>query len=504
MSEVERFEVLGVGDVTAVLGVLVDRLGLRVEFDEHVARRRLDSADRRLAGAGVVLEHRTTAGGTAALVWMQGGRVVHRFAGVALDPPADAGAAGLPERLATVAGVAPLVADEPVDSRLASLSLLDDEDKTTVRVVVDHTPIGTDPVPVLIEVMALRGYRSEADRLVAELQRHLTVQATTTSSEDRSAPRSTGLSMTGSMTAVEGWRIVLRRLTTNMNEHFVGVLSGRDPEDLHAFRVAVRRIRTLLREGKAVLPSDERARFRSEFLWLGDVTTPTRDADVLVADHPQFVAALGVDHQDWLAPMLEVFWSHRSAVQTQMVAELRSQRRIEFGAAWAAWLEDDARWDASVAPAAGRPLAEVAAASVRDAHTEVVRSGRRMRKSSPPSLLHDLRKDAKRLRYLLESFAPVFDPTAVSKVAEPLRRLQDALGTFQDDAVQAVAVRDLMIGRDDIGPDVVIATEAVIEHLERTSRRARARSREAFEEFDDRKVRRAIERLVPVQKGSKR
>ncbi|MBU3701462.1 MAG: CHAD domain-containing protein [Acidimicrobiia bacterium] len=504
MSEVERFEVVAVGDVADVLAVLVDRLGLVVEVDEHVARRRLDSADRRLADVGVVLEHRSTSDGTADLVWIREGRAVHRIVGVALEPPADATAARLPVRLATVAGAAPFVTDEPVHSRLVSLSRLDDEDKTTVRVVVDDTPVGIDPSPVLIEVVGLRGYRSDADRLVAELHEHLDVRATTRSSVERSAPRSTGPSITGSMAAIEGWRMVLRRLTTNMNERFVGVLSGRDPEDLHAFRVAVRRIRTLLREGRAVLPPDERARFRAEFLWLGDVTTPTRDADVLVADHPRFVVELGVDHQDWLAPMLEVFWSHRAEVQMQMANELRSIRRIEFGAAWAAWLEDDSRWTTSAAADAGRPLAEVAAASVRDAHAEVVRTGRRIRKSSPPSVLHDLRKDAKRLRYLLESFAPVFDPDGVSTMAEPLRRLQDALGTFQDDAVQAGAVHDLMVERDDVGPDVMIATESVIEHLERTSRRARAQSRRAFEEFDDRQVRRAVERLVPERKGSKR
>lgn len=504
MSEVERFEVVAVGDVADVLAVLVDRLGLVVDIDEHVARRRLDSVDRRLAEAGVVLEHRTTVDGTADLVWLRGGRAVHRIVGVALEPPANAVVAGLPERLASVAGFAPLLTDDPVRSRLVSLSRLDDDDKTTVRVVVDHTEVDIDPVPVLIEVMALRGYRSDADRLVAELHEHVTVRPTTTSSVDRSAPRSAALSITGSMMAIEGWRTVLRRLTTNMNERFVGVLSGRDPEDLHAFRVAVRRIRTLLREGRTVLPPDERARFRAGFQWLGDATTPTRDADVLVADHPQFVDALGADHRDWLAPMLEVFWSHRAEVQTQMASELRSIRRIEFGAAWAAWLEDDTRWTTSAATSAGRPLDEVVAASISDAHAAVVRTGRRIRKSSPPSVLHDLRKDAKRLRYLLESFAPVFDPDAVSTVVEPLRRLQDALGTFQDDAVQAVVVHELMAGREDVGPDVMIASESVIEHLERTSGRARAQSRRAFEEFDDRRVRRAVERLVPVRKGSKR
>jgi CHAD domain-containing protein len=146
----------------------------------------------------------------------------------------------------------------------------------------------------------------------------------------------------------------------------------------------------------------------------------------------------------------------------------------------------------------------VAAASVRDAHRRVIRTGRSVRKSSPPSVLHDLRKDAKRLRYLLESFAPVFDADAVARVTEPLRRLQDELGTFQDDAVQALAVRQLVAGRGDLAPDVEIATDAVVEHLDRTSRRARSRSRAAFDDFDDRRVRRAVERLVPVRKGSPR
>jgi len=504
VSEVERFEVVAVDDVSDVLGVLVGRLDLRVDLDERVDRRRLDSSDRRLADADVVLEHRTSVEGTAELVWARSGRVVHRIGGVGLVPPADAAVAGLPPRLAAVSGATPFVVADPVGSRLVSLSRLDDDEKVVVRVVVDHTPSDAGPSPLLVEVVALRGYRREADRLTAELHQLIELRATTECSIDRSSVRPTGEWMTGAMSAIEGWRLALRRLTANMNERFVGVLSGRDPEDLHAFRVAVRRIRTLLREGREVLPSAERDRFRAEFHWLGDVTTPTRDADVMVADHPQFVTALGAGHQDWLAPMLEVFWSHRSEVQAQMAADLRSGRRIEFGAAWAAWLDDDARWSSGAAPSAGRPLVEVAGALVGDAHLRVVRTGRKIRKSSPPSALHDLRKDAKRLRYLLESFAPVLDAEAVAALNVPLRRLQDALGTFQDDAVQAVAVGDLMAGRDDIGPDVMIATEAVVEHLRRTSRRARSQSRRAFDEFDERRVRRAVERLVPVQKGSRR
>ena len=40
--------------------------------------------------------------------------------------------------------------------------------------------------------------------------------------------------------------------------------------------VAVRRTRSVLQEGRKVLPPERREEFRTGFKWLGDVTTPQR------------------------------------------------------------------------------------------------------------------------------------------------------------------------------------------------------------------------------------
>lgn len=506
MSEVHRFEVVGVGDVPAVLGVLVDRLGLRLDLDEDVSRRVLDTVDARLASADVVLEHRLGTDGTADLVVSRQGRPLHRVVGALREPPESLAATDLPARIVALAGDAPMVAAEPVRARIVTLSRIDDEDKTTVRVVLDRLD-GTDGAsPMLVEVLELRGYRSEAEGLIGELRAHMALAPAARSSVDRL--RTAGVAGAGpstTMTAAEGWRTVLQRLTADMTARFAGVLTGDDPEDLHAFRVAVRRIRTMLRDGDGVLSPEERTRFRTEFLWLGDITTPTRDADVLVADHPHFVAELPADRRAGLEPLLDVFVEHRRRAHAEMVAALRSPRRIALGSAWAAWLDDDRRWTTDVAPSAGAPVGRIAATVVRDAHRRLVKAGRAIGASSPASELHDLRKDAKRLRYLLEGFAPLFDADAVARVGEPLRKLQEALGTFQDDAVQARAVHDLAAERSadagagvetGVGAGVDAATALVVEHLERTSHRARARSREAFERFDRRRVRRAMEHLM--------
>jgi CHAD domain-containing protein len=76
----------------------------------------------------------------------------------------------------------------------------------------------------------------------------------------------------------------------------------------------------------------------------------------------------------------------------------------------------------------------------------VARTGRAFRKlaahgaaitpDSPPQALHDLRKRAKELRYVLEFFAPLHEPVTYRKVIGDLKGLQDCLGDFQDDQVQ--------------------------------------------------------------------
>lgn len=495
MIEVERYEVVGAGDVGAVVDVLVGSMGLRIDRDEDVTRTLLDTAAGAVAAAGAVLEHRLATEGTAALVWSESGRVLDRLDDVPREIPATLDGIDLPR--AASLGAAPLVPGDPVRSRIIALSCVDEAEKTTVRVVVDRTLDDEDrPLPILLEVVPLRGYRNEAERLVDELQRTVAIRTSVTGSTDRVRPMVTGsIGPVRTMTAAEGWRAALRDLTEVMSERFPGVLRGDDPEELHGFRVAIRRIRTLLRDGGGVLSPADRTRFRADFLWLGDVTTPTRDADVHVLDHPTFVTALPADRREGLGPLLDVLLAHRAEVHAEMVRDLRSVRRAEFGAAWATWLDDDVRWAPAVAPRAGDPVLDVAVAAARRACRRLVKDGRAVRKSSPPVVLHDLRKDAKRVRYLLECFTPVFDAASVETVTERLRSLQDSLGTFQDAAVQARALQALVDARDDVAPETLIAVGGVIEHLDRVSDRARRRVAGDIGRFDDRKVRRAMERL---------
>ena len=497
MVDIQRFEVTGAGDLASVLDVLTRTVGLAVDTDDECTRRWLDSADGALAAIGGRLEHRVLVDGRAVLVWSVDGRVVARIEDVPRDVPTGVDRLGLPSRLVAALGDRELVATDEVAARVVVLARTDDEGKTVARVVVDRTSsIDGASLPIQLEVVTLRGYESDARVLLDEVRASIALGPTERSVAERLLGGGSDDRLRSTMTAAEGWRSVLRGLTARMSDRFSGVLVGEDPEDLHAFRVAVRRIRTVLRDGADVIEPEARERFRNDFQWLGDVTTPARDADVHVLDHPDFVELLPDERRDDLAPLLDVLLAHRARSHEHLVLELRSLRRARFGMAWAAWLDEDDAWTATVAERSGDPVGAVAAAAIRDAHRRLVRDGRGVRKSSPPVVLHDLRKGAKRLRYLLECFAPVLDADAVETVTAPLRRLQDVLGTFQDSEVQARALHELTATMtDDTSSSMLLATGSVIEHLGRRGTAARKEFAKVFDRFDTRKVERAIDAI---------
>ena len=115
----------------------------------------------------------------------------------------------------------------------------------------------------------------------------------------------------------------------------------------------------------------------------------------------------------------------------------------------------------------------MAATRIHKAHQRLVRDGRTIDDSSPAVALHDLRKDAKRLRYLLECFGSLFPAADIATAVKPLKALQDTLGTFQDTEVQAHALEAMAEQLVDRGAPAatLLAMGAVIENVQRPRRR---------------------------------
>lgn len=509
MSKVRRYEVTAAGDFASVLAVLTDHLGLRLLSLDEGQRSWLDTPTGTLERAETTLEFRLPSGeGTPSLTWAAEGRVLVYDPCVSSTPPVQS--SDLPDsaaflRLAALVDGGELVAGPTVNSQIAALACLDDEEKTTARIIFDRSEtLDGVTLPMMIEVLPLRGYEDEASALEKKLKRSVAVSTSATPMRELvrqgvSAGRA-GAALVPTMSAACAWRIVLQTLNDSMVQSFSGVLSGNDPEDLHAFRVAVRRIRTLLQDGDDVIDPESRDRFRHEYRWLGDVTTPTRDADVHLIEFPELAAMLPPERREELMSFNEVLVRYRSDCHTAMTAELRSMRRAEFGTAWLSFLADDDAWT-GCGDLADEPVLRIVLRRIEKANRQLVKSGRKISKKSPAIALHELRKEGKRLRYLLECFGPLFDEKALATILRPLRDVQDVLGEFQDTEVQANALLELageLEGADD--HSALMAIGGVIEQLGVRGADARASFPKTFGRFDDRKVQRAFDQLEPRKK----
>ena len=509
MSKVRRYEVTAAGDFASVLSALTDHIGLRLLSLDEGERSWLDTPTGTLERAETTLEFRRPAGdGTPSLTWAAEGRVLVYDPCVSSTPPVQS--SDLPDsaafaRLAALVDGGELVLGPTVNSQVAVLACLDDEEKTTARVVFDRSEtLDGVALPMMLEVLPLRGYEDEAVALEKLLKRSIALSPSSTPMKEHAqqglSVRLDGPALVPTMSAARAWRTVFQGLTDSMTQAFSGVLSGNDPEDLHAFRVAVRRIRTILQDGNDVVDPESRDRFRHEYRWLGDVTTPTRDADVHLIEFPALAATLPPSRREELASFNEILLRHRSECHAAMAAELRSIRRAEFGTAWLSFLADDDAWT-GCADLADEPVLRIVLRRVEKANRQLVKNGRRITKKSPAISLHELRKEGKRLRYLLECFSPLFDEKALATILRPLRDLQDVLGEFQDTEVQANALLGLageLASADD--HSALLAIGGVIEQLGVRGSDARASFAKTFGRFDDRKVQRAVDQLEPRKK----
>src|SRR5258705_12274945 len=69
-----------------------------------------------------------------------------------------------------------------------------------------------------------------------------------------------------------------------IHAHEAGARNGRDPEDVHQMRVAVRRLRAILRASRSLFDPNWADRLRRDLKWLGTAPGPGRDLYVLHAD----------------------------------------------------------------------------------------------------------------------------------------------------------------------------------------------------------------------------
>lgn len=297
--------------------------------------------------------------------------------------------------------------------------------------------------------------------------------------------------------ASEAFRRVLANLADAVEANWQGTVDDLDPEFLHDLRVVVRRTRSVLAEGKNVLPAAVRDTYREGFGWLGSATGRARDLDVYVIEWADYVGALGRQGAAALEPVLDHITRQRHSEHATLARTLRSSRYRDLMSGWRSWLEEPTI--EGIGRHADQPVGRVAAALTKRAQARLLARGRSIAPETPAEELHELRKDAKKLRYLLECFGSVYSSRARKEFVQRLKSLQDNLGEHQDTEVHVGELRAIsgdLHGSPGIGPETLVAMGRLTEHLERRRAAAREEFAERFAAYDTKQTRLTFEELL--------
>jgi CHAD domain-containing protein len=243
--------------------------------------------------------------------------------------------------------------------------------------------------------------------------------------------------------------------------HDPSVRLGGDPEAVHDMRVAVRRLRSVLRSTKPMLDEGWVDELREELDWLAQALGAVRDLDVLSAHLEAEIAQLDAGDAALGGRLLEGLRARYDAARGELLATLESDRYLALLAA----VEG-----AAEAPRVGKAdveLSELAA-------TEFRRLRRRVRGlPSEPSAaaLHKTRIRGKRARYAAE-LAGRSDGASTRAFVAAAKTFQDVLGEHQDAIVAETTLREL--SRQARDREAALVAGRLIEREQR--RRAEARA----------------------------
>jgi CHAD domain-containing protein len=265
----------------------------------------------------------------------------------------------------------------------------------------------------------------------------------------------------------------LRRALAQQHErllaHDPGTRTGLDPEDLHQFRVATRRLRAFLRAGSDLLDADWANETRAELSWLGAALGGVRDQDVLIERFRAEAAELDEVDREALGPLFAALEAERELSRGELMVTLESDRYLELLARLEA--------EPPLAASSGRTLESIWR-----------REYRRTKKAMAPlgdepadDELHAARIRVKRARYAAELAGPELGKKGAAFV-DAAKTLQDVLGSHQDSVVGEQVLRRLA----PVLAGAALAMGRLVDREQARRASARATWREAWRELDRR------------------
>jgi CHAD domain-containing protein len=227
--------------------------------------------------------------------------------------------------------------------------------------------------------------------------------------------------------AVEHVRTHLRVQLAEVERTDPLIRTGDDPEAIHDFRVAVRRMRSVLKSTKRLFEQDWLASLRDELRWIAGELGDARDLDVLLIELRKHA---GPDE----APMLKQLETERRRAWKRARSALESERygKLLDRVAEAVESPPVRKSDLSLESVAAREFEKLR------------RDAKRLGPKTSPTDVHRVRIRAKRARYAAELATSVARRKRIRRFINATKKFQDVVGAYQDAVVAEERIQGLV------------------------------------------------------------
>ncbi len=241
------------------------------------------------------------------------------------------------------------------------------------------------------------------------------------------------------MTTSHAFQIIAHKCLRQYRLNEAVLLVSREPEALHQARVAIRRLRSAFSIFKALFPGPQAAHFRNELKWLATLLGDARNLDILGKTIVQ-------------GPLVDRIETARSLAYKEVETALATKRVRALMLDLTEWLalgnwpapETEGNRSAGIEDFAIRALSRL--------RRRVKTHGRHIDRLEDEAR-HEVRKDAKKLRYMAEFTNRLFPDEKqrrrYRKFLSALEKLQDRLGALNDIAIMPGVLQELGLSQDE-------------------------------------------------------
>ena len=260
------------------------------------------------------------------------------------------------------------------------------------------------------------------------------------------------------------------------------------PERLHEFRVAVRSARSLLVLTRDSFTSEQLNEARHAGARLSYLTGRGRNLDVFIEHWKDITFGLDPEVLVNLGPVL-------SRVNENRLIEYKVIRDFMQGEESGAFA--DALRSLASMPGTSVEADDVVRKAIRRINKRVLAVSNSLSDLAPDEVLHQARKDLKKLRYSLEMTRDHFHARQLEKFVESVAELQSVIGRHQDAVMFSNELWSVgrRLAQSNV-PDTVISIGIVLNPIDEVRRHARRKSLAKLRAYADDESQQALKKLI--------